>query len=40
MINLNEYIDREAEEARLLLVKRGVDCLLEDTHANGKDLYE
>lgn len=28
LINLNSYIDVEAAEARILLVKRGSDCLL------------
>ena len=40
LINLNEYIDIEAQEARILVVKKGADCLLQGSNANGRDLYE
>lgn len=39
MIDLNRFIEIEAPQARVLVVKRGADCLLETTLANGKDLY-
>lgn len=40
MVDLNTYIDIEAPQAKVLVVKRGADCLLDNTAANGKDLYE
>ena len=40
MINLNEYAGIETEPARVLVVKKGADCLLEGTNANGRDLFE
>ena len=40
ILTLNEYVDIKTEEAGILVIKKGVDCLLEGTNANGMDLYE
>ena len=40
LVNLNDYIEVEAAQAKILVVKRGTDCLLSSLNADGKDLFE
>lgn len=43
VVNLSEYAEREVKDALILVVKRGVDCLIPDTedkHSLYKELIE
>jgi alkylated DNA repair dioxygenase AlkB len=40
MINLNKYVDVETESAKVLVIRKGVDCLLKTIGKTADDMYE
>ena len=40
LINLNKYLDHPSEEAAVLVIKQGVECLLCNSEHCGKELFE